>query len=128
MLKNYDAIFPILTIPEFPAHIIVDYLSSDGSVTHLFPTRASPDRVFHANASVPLGDSAKGVGGGVGPPFGTDMIIAIASSIELFPDYRLVARYNTVETYLPVLQGAIEAARGHGARLAGTALAFETVP
>ncbi len=63
----------------------------------------------------------------VGPPYGTDMIIAIASSQPLFDR----ARPNNVEqaaTYLPALQQAVDAAQRRGAKLAGDALTVDTLP
>jgi len=125
ILKDHQPIVPMLRLPEFPAHLIVDYLSHDGSVTHLFPTRADHDKAFAANAAVTLGEPGKGVGE-AGPPFGTDMIVAVASSIPLFAQRR-PAEGETVETYLPALRAAIEAAQQRNAKLAGRAIVLDTV-
>ena len=125
VLKDHQPIVPMLRMPEYPAHLIVDYLSHDGSVTHLFPTRADHDKAFAANAAVTLGEPGKGVGE-VGPPFGTDMIVAVASSVPLFAQRR-PADGETVETYLPALRGAIDAALQRNARVAGRAIVLDTV-
>jgi serine/threonine-protein kinase len=124
-LKDHQPIVPMLRLPEFPAHLVVDYLSHDGSVTHLFPTRADHDKAFAANAAVTLGEPGKGVGE-AGPPFGTDMIVAVASSVPLFAQRR-PAEGETVETYLPALRAAIEAAQQRNAKVAGRAIVLDTV-
>jgi serine/threonine-protein kinase len=124
-LKDNEAIRPILKLPDFPAHLQVDYLSHDGSVTHLFPAQASADKAFPAGATLPLGDPKQGVGA-VGPPFGTDVIVAVASSVPLFPKGRPDGM-ETADTYLPALEAAIEAARTAGAKLTGRALVLDTV-
>jgi serine/threonine-protein kinase len=125
ILKDHQPIVPMLRLPEFPAHLVVDYLSHDGSVTHLFPTRADQDKTFAANAAVTLGKPGKGVGE-AGPPFGTDMIVAVASSVPLLAQRR-PAEGETVETYLPALRAAIEAAQQRNAKVAGRAIVVDTV-
>ncbi len=114
----------MLRMPEFPAHLTVDYLSHDGSVTHLFPIRADRDKIFAANSAVTLGDPVRGVGD-VGPPFGTDMILAVASSVPLFA--QRPSDSETVETYLPALRDAIDAALLRNAKLTGRAIVLDTV-
>jgi eukaryotic-like serine/threonine-protein kinase len=123
-LQDGDAIRPILKLPDFPAHLQVDYLSHDGSVTHLFPDQSAKEKPFAANATMPLGNAKQGVGA-VGPPFGTDVIMAIASSVPLFAQHRPAE--ETVKTYLPALQAAIDAARRNNAKITGRVLALETV-
>jgi serine/threonine-protein kinase len=125
IIKDHQPIVPMLRLPEFPAHLIVDYLSHDGSVTHLFPTAVDHDKAFAANAAVTLGPPGKGVGE-AGPPFGTDMIVAVASSVPLFAQRR-PADGETAETYLPALRAAIEAAQQRNAKVAGRAIVLETV-
>jgi serine/threonine-protein kinase len=123
-LHDGDAIRPIVKLPDFPAHLQVDYLSHDGSILHLFPDASHKDKVFAANAVVPLGDPKLGVGA-VGPPFGTDMILAIASSAPLFAQRR--PDEDTVAAYLPALRAALDAAQAKGVRLTGRALPVDTV-
>ena len=92
-LKEFDPIEPILRMPDFPAYLQVDYLAHDGSVSHLFPVPGTPDRAFAANATLNLRDRLRAtwtaeqekVNWRAGPPFGTDMIVAFASSLPLFP-------------------------------------------
>jgi len=124
-LKAHDPILPVLNLPEYPAYLQVDYFSHDGSVAHLFPIRGDPNRPFAPNATVKLGTSAKDRIE-VGPPFGTDVIVATASSEPLFPP-GTVRDDETMQTYLPALKAAIEAARTRDAKLTGRALVLDTV-
>jgi serine/threonine-protein kinase len=120
-LRDLDPIAPILRLPDYAAHLQVDYLSSDGSVAHLYPLRASTEHAFEPDASLALPVHE------VGPPFGTDMIIAVASSVPLFTPRRL-GDDDRVQTYLPALQAAIESAQRRNARVEAKAIALETVP
>jgi predicted Ser/Thr protein kinase len=124
-LKDRDLIRPILKLPDFAAYLQVDYLSHDGSVTHLFPATGAKSKAFASNTTLPLGDSKQGVGA-VGPPYGTDVIIAIASSVPLFAQ-GLSQDMETADNYMPALRAAIDAARRANAKLTGRALVLETV-
>jgi serine/threonine-protein kinase len=124
-LKDNDPIRPILKLPDFPAHLTVDYFSHDGTVAHLFPVPGAKEKAFAPNATLPLGDPKQGVGL-VGPPFGTDMILAIASSTPLFAQRR-PGEVEQADAYLPALRAALDAARRANAKLAGRALVLETV-
>jgi serine/threonine protein kinase len=124
-LKDNDPIRPILKLPDFPTHLTVDYFSHDGSVAHLFPAPGAKEKAFAANASLPLGDPKQGVGL-VGPPFGTDMILAIASSTPLFAQRR-PGEVEQADAYLPALRAALDAARRANAKVTGRALVLETV-
>jgi hypothetical protein len=124
-LKAHDSVLPILQLPDFPSYLLLDYVSHDGSVAHLFPIRGVPSAAFNANATVRLGTTPKD-GVEVGPPFGTDVILATASSIPLFAA-GTVRPDETLQTYIPALKAAIEAAQRRNAKLAGRALILETV-
>ena len=88
-------------------HLVVDYVGHDGTLLHLYPQVADPKehmaadvpRVFQPFATVALGDPSPGhPAWEVGPPYGTDMIIAIASSQPLFerPRRENVSRPQTI--------------------------------
>jgi serine/threonine-protein kinase len=124
-LKAHDFILPVVDMPEFPAYLVVDYFSNDGSVAHLYPIRHAPNPPFSASATVRLGTSGKDRIE-VGPPFGTDVIVATASSVPLFPP-GTVRDDETAQTYLPALKAAIEAAQRRNAKVTGRALAVDTV-
>ncbi len=70
---------PQVTTPDIPAYIQVDYFSSDGKVWHMPVAAAGP---YPPGTVLRLGE---GVGWRVGTPFGTDIMVAIATSAPLFP-------------------------------------------
>jgi hypothetical protein len=125
-LKDNDPIRPILKLPDFPAYLQVDYLSHDGSVAHLVSSQGGKAKAYPAGTTLALGDPKLGVGA-VGPPFGTDVILAVASSTPLWAKPR-PAETETAQDYLPALQAALDAARERNAKLTGRALVLETVP
>jgi serine/threonine protein kinase len=116
-LKEGVDVVPIVRLPEFPAYLQVDYVQHDGQVAHVSPTNGKPPWAANTTKSV---DGF----GTVGPPFGTDIIVAIASSAPLFPHVR---PDETMRTYLPALKAAIEAAQRRGTKVTGRALVVDTV-
>jgi hypothetical protein len=124
-LKQHDLVLPVITMPDFPAYLLVDYIVHDGSVQHLYPTGGTASAAYQAGATVRLGTSSKDKWE-VGPPYGTDMIVATASSVPLLPRGR-VGDDETLQTYLPALRSAIAAAQGQGGKVTSRALVVETV-
>ena len=120
-----------LTMPDFPSSLRVDYLGHDGSVQHLYPQLADPKagivadqpKTFRAGESINLGNPAWLIG----PPYGTDIIIAVASSEPLF-DRPRSSNAETAEVYLRDLQSAIDALRQRGAQMTGAAVTLEALP
>jgi serine/threonine-protein kinase len=126
-LRAHEFILPIVSLPAFPAYLQVDYFSHDGSVAHLFPVRGGGRIPFGNNAIVKLGLDPRGKPNlEVGAPFGTDLIVAIASSVPLFPPGQ-ERNDETVQTYLPALKAAIEAAKRVNATLTARPLIVDTV-
>nr|WP_294553766.1 serine/threonine-protein kinase [uncultured Rhodopila sp.] len=124
-LRAHDLILPAVKTPEFPSYLLVDYFSHDGTVAHLYPIRHAPNSPFSSNATLRLGTSAKDRLE-VGPPYGTDVIVATASSVPLFPT-GIVRDDETSGTYVPAWRAAIEAAQRRNAKVTGRALAVDTV-
>jgi hypothetical protein len=120
-----------LTMPDFAGRLRVDYVAHDGSVQHLYPQiadpkigiTADPPRTWAANQTINLAHPAWTIGS----PYGTDMIIAVASSQPLF-DRQRPQNAETAATYLRDLQAAIDTARQHGDRLAGAAVTLDALP
>lgn len=120
-----------LVMPDFAGRLRVDYLVHDGTVGHLYPQiadpsmqiTADPPRTFAAGETVNLANPSWTIT----PPYGTDMIIAIASSQPLF-DRPRPSNGETNAVYLPALQAAIDNARQHGASMAGTAITLDALP
>jgi serine/threonine-protein kinase len=120
-----------LAMPDFAGRLRVDYIGHDGSVQHLYPQIADPKngitadapRTWNASQIVDLSNPVWTIG----PPYGTDMIIAVASSQPLFERSR-PQNGETAATYLRDLQAAIDSARQHGERLAGAAITLDALP
>jgi len=136
VLQDGQAILPRLTMPDFAGELRVDYFAHDGTLAHLYPTAADPaaklttqpSRKLAAGEHLSLGDPGPGrPQWQSGEPYGTDMIIAVASSVPL----RVSAPHNAEEkgeTYIAELGRAIEQARAAGARVSGALLPVEAVP
>jgi Protein kinase domain len=136
VLKDGESILPRVTMPDFAGELRVDYLSHDGSMAHLFPTLADPAAKLHAQPArrfapgehLALGDPGPGrPEWQSGTPYGTDMIIAVASSVPL----KVAAPHNAEDNsdaYIADLGRAIEQARAAGVRVSGALLLVEAVP
>jgi eukaryotic-like serine/threonine-protein kinase len=130
-LHDGEAVRMRLTMPDFPAWLRVDYLGHDGSVQHLYPQLADPKagivadppRTFRAGEAIPLANPSWLIG----PPYGTDIIIGVASSEPLF-DRPRPSNSETADVYLRDLQSAVDNLRPRGARLAGSAVTLEALP
>ena len=112
-------------MPDFRGNLRVDYVAHDGTLLHLYPQvadpkqamTADPPRVFQAGRGGQARRSKPGPPSWeVGQPYGTDMIIAIASSQPLF-DRPRPDNVESAAEYLRDLQAAVEAAQGRGVRL-----------
>ena len=136
-LHDGARILPRLTMPRFAGYARVDYLGHDGSVVHLYPTVADPAQHFAAVPGRVLGPErtlALGDGGPgqplweVGPPYGTDMIIAVVSSVPLLRTHPPANIEDSATNYLKRLGAAIAAARAAGGQVTATALPVDTLP
>ena len=119
----------------FLAYVIVDYIASDGSVQHLYPQQADPALRTVADPIVPLspgrvlnlGDPAPGhPEWAAGEPFGTDMILAVASSQPLFAAPR-PGNSEDAASYVRELAAAVERARAAGVRLSANVRPVDVV-
>ncbi len=101
-----------LTAPDLNSHLYVDYFMIDGSVVHQFPVTASQQE-----RQPPFKDFHLGEGGGarqwqVAPPFGSEMLVAIAAQDPLFDAPR--PEMDASKDYLPALTQALQRARTKG--------------
>jgi hypothetical protein len=151
-LPDTGSIVPRVTAPSYASFLQVDYFAGDGSMVHLHPSAEerqvdiqTPDRrvqnlrttmtaaarSFPAGAAVTLGDPvtchcrAEDVGWTVGPPFGTDMILVIASSAPLFTPP--LGNDVAGDAYLSRLKAAIASAAGRGERISANVVRVDTV-
>jgi len=130
-LRDGEHVRVRLVMPDFPSRLRVDYIAHDGAVQHLYPQladakggiTADPPRSYAPGETVTLGHPAWIVS----EPYGTDMIVAVASSDPLF-DRPRPTNAETADTYLRDLQTAIDTLRQRGARLAGAAVTLEALP
>ena len=136
-LHDGARIRPRVTMPRFAGYLRVDYLGHDGSVVHLYPTaadpvqhfKAVPARLLAAGSVLRLGDGGPGQPlWEVGPPYGTDMIVAIASSQPLQLLRTPANIQATAGNYLLGLSAAIRAAQASGVRVTATLLPVDTLP
>ena len=125
VLRKDDLIVPQIAMPDFPAWLTVDYFSSDGGVAHLHPTSSAANRQEAADSHITLGDSAN-ERWQVDVPFGTDMIVAIASSAPLFQRPR--PDNDTGAAYLTALGHALREAARNNTRLAANIILLKTTP
>ena len=99
--------------PDFPAHLQVDYYTADGNVVHLLPNPLETNGRVEPRAVRRLGDRKSG---GrfwtIGPPFGDELVVVVASALPLFTAPRPEA--EAAADYLPELKRVLDTA-GPGA-------------
>jgi hypothetical protein len=99
-----------LVAPEFPSHVFVDYFTADGGVYHLLPAEKMNDNVFKPDERFGIGAKyGRGRRATIGPPFGLDVVLALATSRPLALKSRPVA--EPADRYLGVLADEIREAR-----------------
>ena len=134
-LRDGDRIMPRVTMADFAGVVRVDYLAHDGTLVHLYPTPADPSHNIVARPAIKLAPGAPlsiGEGGptqpewDVGPPYGTDMIIVVASSTAL--QIRMPPNAgDDAAPYLRELAAGIARVRQGGGQIAGTLLLVDTL-
>jgi len=136
-LHDGERIMPRLTMADFAGEVRMDYLGHDGLVVHLYPTVADPAQHVPARRSVRLTPGAQlsiGEGGPgqpvweVGPPYGTDMIIVVASSVPVLTRTPTQNVEDNATPYLRDLTSGIARVRQAGGRITGTLLLVNTLP
>jgi hypothetical protein len=76
-----------LAAPDYDAYLYVDYFDAAGQVIHLRPNEAVPLRRAGAGSIQSIGGADDGTPGlrlEIGPPFGQEIVVAIAASAPLF--------------------------------------------
>jgi serine/threonine-protein kinase len=112
-LRDGAFIAPEIHFPEYGAYLTLDYIQSNGQVAHLIQGAVKRGRTFPPGVTSVFGRKAVPgvttfpVPWQVGNPFGTDLLIAIASDQPLFQHDRPEA--ETVDTYIPALREAMQA-------------------
>jgi eukaryotic-like serine/threonine-protein kinase len=107
-LHNGDPLILDITGPPHTTLLQVDYYTADGNVVHLLPNPADADTRLEAASARRLGER---VGSGrfwsVGPPFGSELVLAVASISPLFSVPR--PEIEPASAYLSALKEAIDA-------------------
>ena len=129
-LVDGQLIMPQLHMPLYPSYLEVDYIAHDGSVFHLYPTPSDPQAVQPASGMLVLGNpktTASGLSDGwvAGPPYGRDMILAIATSTPLFSADRLQSEPDAV--YIKALRDALRRVRKARGKISVAAILIKTV-
>jgi serine/threonine-protein kinase len=121
-LVRGDLLTVRIGMPRFPAYLRVSYFTHDGEVVHLHPNAADGARSFAAGSRVSLGDPAEGgQRWEIGPPYGTEMIVALASERPLFETAR--EDFESSSAYLAALRERL--ADGRAGRIAARVLMVE---
>jgi hypothetical protein len=95
--------------PNYDSYVYVDYFSADGSVAHVLPSAADRDNRLSANQKLHIGQGGRGLVATIGPPYGLDVVVALASSKPLPLAPRPVA--EGAAGYLAALDAATAAMR-----------------
>ena len=128
---------PRVSMADFAGELRVDYLGHDGSIVHLYPTAADPAQHVLARPATRLAPGAHlSIGDGgpgqpiweVGPPYGTDMIIAVASSAPLLTREPAQNAAGDAAPYLRGLADGIARVRQAGGQVSGTLLLVNALP
>jgi serine/threonine-protein kinase len=118
-LREDDRIEIRAQMPAVPSYLQVDYFSSDGSVLHV-------QTAAQGAAAFPPRSVQVYAPGSVASPFGTDLIISIASSVPLFNKGQTLP--DEAEPYLRQLHTALDAAIKKRAELAAGVVVVHTSP
>jgi Protein kinase domain len=99
--------------PTYKSWLYVDYFDQGGSVVHMMPSPGEEFNEGDPRESFQLGEAGDIGLWEVAPPFGTDMIVVLASSAPIFEDARgQVERANDYRAALRKRLKALEAAPG----------------
>ena len=105
-LNAGDPLILEIDAPARPVRIQADYFTIDGTVIHLLPNPSDRGTALAAGASRRLGDRADG---GrywtIGPPYGSELLLTIATAEPLFPTPR--PEQEAVADYLAALVEAL---------------------
>jgi predicted component of type VI protein secretion system len=109
--REGDALIVSATAPDSAdGFLYVDFFDTDGKVVHMLPTALRPNNRVTANERVTLGVEPGKAGRSdrvyiISPPFGTGLVVALASQRPLFAEPR--PEQEDAGGYLAALAGAL---------------------
>jgi serine/threonine-protein kinase len=110
-----------VSMPAFSGHISATYLMLSGDVVHIVPGREGS-----AGAGLRFGDPTVGFAGWeIDEPFGTDLLIVLASEIPFFEEAR--PDVEREPEFTPALGARLRALQARGARVGVQLVPVETV-
>ncbi|MCS0614428.1 serine/threonine-protein kinase [Massilia kyonggiensis] len=106
-----DTLMVDVSTPDYPSYVSVDYFVLDGNVVHLLPNAAARENLAPPRYTATIGSLGNWV---IGPPFGTEMLVLVTTSVPVFDSLRPDAEPG--QAYLRALDERLAAiARTHGA-------------
>jgi hypothetical protein len=106
-----DTLMVDVVTPDFQSYVTVDYFVLDGHVVHLLPNAAARENLAPPRYTATVGSLGNWV---IGPPFGTEMLVLIATPVPLFDTMRPDAEGGPA--YLRALDERLaRIAKAHGA-------------
>ena len=106
-----DTLMVDVATPDYQSYVSVDYFVLDGNVVHLLPNAAARENLAPPRYTATIGSLGNWV---IGPPFGTDMLVLVTTSVPLFEGLRPDAEPGSA--YLRALDERLAAIAGaHGA-------------
>ena len=110
-LREGDTLMVDVTTPNIQSHIAVDYFVLDGNVVHLLPNAAERETLAPPRHTVTVGNLGNWM---IGAPFGTEMLVLLATPVPLFDKPRPDAEAG--QDYLRALETRLDGiAKAHGA-------------
>ncbi len=120
-----ELVKPRVSLADAPANLQLDYIASDGSVLHMHD--AKPGGAYPTDAAPSFGEPRPGFKGWeIDEPFGTDLIVAITSSVPLFRAGQTLP--ETMDDYVKELRAALDQAVRGGGRVSAFILPIHTSP
>jgi hypothetical protein len=105
-----DTLMVDVSTPDYQSYVSVDYFVLDGNVVHLLPNAAARENLAPPRYTATIGSLGNWV---IGPPFGTEMLVLVTTSVPLFDSLRPDAEPGAA--YLRALDERLAAiASAHG--------------
>ncbi|WP_440965438.1 protein kinase domain-containing protein [Massilia sp. GER05] len=106
-----DTLMVDVATPDYQSYVSVDYFVLDGNVVHLLPNAGARENLAPPRYTATIGSLGNWV---IGPPFGTEMLVLVTTSVPLFDGLRPDAEPGSA--YLRALDERLAAIAGaHGA-------------